>query len=167
MPASFNWCTLQKKKGIHSKHTQKPAFVYITKGNTEFMSTMPKRLDWDLFSVSKERVWTVLHPNRLNGFPSQQKTRLCYIKKQKTEPFPIATEISALQPNRNARKDNTLQLRPCTCKYIPQRLCNCCDTGMPTVNAHACELSTAHRLRLVKTIICVRPSICRLSLTLH
>ena len=49
----------------------------------------------------------VPHPNRelcnviskktgLNRFPSRQRTLHCYIEKNKTEPFPIPTENSAL-----------------------------------------------------------------------
>ena len=34
---------------------------------------------------------SVPHPNRLNRFPSEQRTRRCYIEKDKTDPFPIAT----------------------------------------------------------------------------
>ena len=41
----------------------------------------------------KRQNWTVPHPNRLNRFPSEQRTtRRCYIEKDKTDPFHIPTD---------------------------------------------------------------------------
>ena len=51
----------------------------------------------------KRHDWTVPHSNRLNRFPSEQRNRRCYIEKDKTEPFPIATETSALLPRKRFR----------------------------------------------------------------
>ena len=40
----------------------------------------------------KRQNWSVPHPNRLNRFPSEQRTRRCYIEKDKTDPFHIPTD---------------------------------------------------------------------------
>ena len=45
----------------------------------------------------KKELWIVISKKtRLNRSPSQQRTLLCYIEKDKTESFPIPTENSAL-----------------------------------------------------------------------
>ena len=91
-----------KLKRIPSQ--QRTLHCHIEKDKTE---PFPIPIENSVLLHRKRQDWTVPHPKRelwiviskktrLNRSPSQQRTLLCYIEKDKTESFPIPTENSAL-----------------------------------------------------------------------
>ena len=64
---------------------------------TENFALLPwKRQAWTVVHINTELCIVILKKTRLNLSPSQQRTLHCYIKKDKTEPFPMPTKNSAL-----------------------------------------------------------------------
>ena len=55
-----------------------------------------KRQDWIVPHPNRELCFVISKKTRPNLSPSQQRTLHCYIKKDKTEPFPMPTKNSAL-----------------------------------------------------------------------
>ena len=97
--------TWKKTKLIRSTSQQSEPFPIWTENSTLFHR---KRQNWSVPHPNrlnrllhrKKQNWSVPHPNRLNRFPSEQRTRRCYIEKEKTDPFHIPTDWIVSHLNR-------------------------------------------------------------------
>ena len=106
-------CVTESTESVHDVVTSKNTRLnhYPSQpSESNFCDTFENHVTLNSFISQKERLnsslhrkrqnWTVPHPNRLNRFPFEQRTRRCDLEKDKTEPFHIPPDRTASHLNR-------------------------------------------------------------------